>query len=389
MSIRLSIINAFAQESGFKKISQDEAIAIALENNPEIKNKKLQSASIQKYITWLPAIEKTEVNYWYGQLYSPERGSYVEVIQNFGNPFGYSAHKEYNSNKSDLIEKENEVLIQQIIQVVRNSYNRWIFAHHKFNLLEQQKKWYDDFLRVVELHFEQGAYDLLDKVKAETEFALVRNNYLKAQDEVLLSENELKMNLFIEGDLVPASEELMLYEIAKDNISGANSEIESMDQKVALNQAAMRMQKMKAFPDVTAGYFLQKIGSAGSFQGVMFGISLPLWYAPIKKNIEKAQLNEEIALNNYQKRVFEVEKEKEAIVIQMNRYFKQIQYYREYALRKAQLLLQTSQVRFRKEDIEYFDHLENLNLWLQIQLEYIDLVKKYNEKAIEMEYYVK
>ncbi len=389
ISIRLSLIALFAQDSGFQKISQDEAIVIAIENNPELKNKILQLTSIQKDITWFPAFEKTELNYRYGQLYSPERGSYFEVIQNFGNPFGYGARKEFNSNKLDLIEKEREVLIEQKIQGIRNSYNQWIFTHHKLNLLEQQKNWYDDFMRIVELHFEQGEFDLLDKVKAETEYALVRNNYLKAQDEVLLSENVLKMHLFIEGDLVPESEELMLYEIAKDTVSGINSEIESMDQYVALNQTNIRMQKMKAFPDITAGYFHQKIGSARGFQGVMVGISLPLWFAPIKRNVEKAQLNEEIALNNYQQRVFEVEKEKKAIIIQMNRYFKQIQYYREHALRKSQILLQTSQVRFEKEDIEYFEHLENLNLWLQIQLEYIDLVKKYNEKAIELEYYVK
>ena len=389
ISATLSLVQVFPQESGFQRISQDEAIAIALANNPGLKNKKLILKSMEKDLTRLPAFEKTELNYRYGQLYSPVKGSYIELIQNFGNPFSYNAQKEYRSYKQNLTEKEGEVLMQQIIQGVRNSYNQWIFTHHKLNLLEQQKKWYDDFLRIVQLHFEQGAYDLLDKVKAESQYALVRNNYLKAQDEVLLSENELKMNLFIEGDLVPVTEELILYEITRDTISGINSEIESMDQYVALNQASIRMQKMEAFPDITAGYFHQKIGSAAGFQGVMVGISLPLWFTPIKKNIEKAQLHAEIAANSYKKRVFESEKEREAIVIQLNHNFKQIQYYREHALRKAQLLVQTSEVRFKKEDIEYFEHLENLNLWLQIQLDYINLVKKYNEKAIELEYYVK
>lgn len=375
------------QSTGFTKINLEDAVNIALTNHPVIKNQRIKISIASLDAESLPDLGETEIFFGHGQLYSVDKGSYVEIVQNFGSLFHIGLKNQEHGLKRDLADQQLGILHNQLTVDVKRAYNYWIYTHHKLNLLEELKKVYDDFLQIVHLYFEQGSYDLLDKVKAESEFAYLRNSYLEAQDDVVLAEIELQKHLFIEGDLIPESEELGLYEIVKDTSSGIADEIEYLHNEAKLTRLDVKLKKSEAYPDFFAGYFHQKVGTSSGLQGVKIGLALPLWYFPVKKNIEQARLQQEIFVNNHALKKFRSEKEKEALVVEMNQLFKQLQYYKEHVLKQGDLLIQTSQVRFEKEDIDYVDHLGNIKAGIQFHLEYINIVKRYNEKAIELEYY--
>lgn len=375
-----------AQKTGYQVLSRSEAVQMALSNHPIIQNGELKKA-FKNTGKW-PKFGLTEINYRYGQLYSMTTGSYFEFIQHFGSPMQMMAEKQYQSKAQQASEIELAIAKKQIEREVKKGYNQWIYAHHQFNLLQQKKQWYDDFIRITDLHYKQGAFDLLMKTKADAKYALVRSNYLQAQDNILLAENQLKQILLLDGDIIPETEELTMYEITKDTASGIYHEINHLEQMMEVRDAEIALEKAEIYPDVTAGYFHQRLGSEG-FDGIHVGLALPLWFFSVKKNVNEARLSKELIVNKYEARLFQTEKEKVALRAKMNKYFKQIQYYKQYALKKADVLIQSSQLKFEKEDIEYFEHVENLSLGMEIKLDYLEIIKKYNEKAIELEYYVK
>lgn len=381
------VTNLHAQSSGFQKLSVEDAVNIALTNHPVLKNHRIQIAVASLEEESLPQIAKTEIMYGFGQLYSPEKGSSLEILQNFGSPFQAGLRKQEQRIKREIADQKLKIQLNQLNHDVKQAYNHWIYTHHKLNLLEDLKEVYENFLQIVRLHFEQGSYDLLDKVRAESEHAYLRNSYLEAQDDIVLAELELKKHLFIEGDLIPASEELVLYQIEKDTSSGMTDEIEYVRSEVHLNELNVKLTKAEAYPDFFAGYFYQSIGPSSGLQGMKIGLTLPLWYFPVKTNVQKARLKHEISLNNHELKKFQSEKEREALVVEIEQLFKQLQYFKQHVLKQADLLIHTSQIRFEKEDIDYAEHLENIKTGLQFKLEYIKIVEKYNEKAIELEYY--
>ena len=78
----------------------------------------------------------------------------------------------------------------------------------------------------------------------------------------------------------------------------------------------------------------------------------------------------------------------ENLKIQLDKYFIHISFYRENALHKADLLIQTANQQFQKKEIEYIAYFEALESALKIQLDYLEKVKLYNQTAIELESYI-
>ena len=77
----------------------------------------------------------------------------------------------------------------------------------------------------------------------------------------------------------------------------------------------------------------------------------------------------------------------EELELELNQYFKQLQYFSKVALVHADLILEISRIRFEKEDIDYAEYTSGIDEAFQIRLEYLMTLNKYNQTAIELEFY--
>jgi outer membrane protein TolC len=77
----------------------------------------------------------------------------------------------------------------------------------------------------------------------------------------------------------------------------------------------------------------------------------------------------------------------EELELELNQYFKQLQYFSKVALVHADLILEISRIRFEKEDIDYAEYTGNIDEAFRIRLEYLMTLNKYNQTAIELEFY--
>jgi hypothetical protein len=107
--------------------------------------------------------------------------------------------------------------------------------------------------------------------------------------------------------------------------------------------------------------------------------SLLIMYT-LKKNERSAS-----GLDSTQK--FIHERRKENMEYELNNYFKKLQYFNKVGLGQADQLLEINRAKFENEDIDYTEYTQKADEAFQIQLDYLETLNKYNQTAIQLEFY--
>ncbi len=386
----LSPLSVNAQnQPAFQKLTMQQAVENGLNNNPQLKNAELEIKFAKTEKGEIIDFSPTEFNYQYGEINSSIKDKYWDINQNVGSLITPIYKSKYVKNNIELQTLNYNLAKNRLSAEIKTAYNNWIYSHDRLNLLFEEKNIYSDFIRISELHYKLGETDLLAKTIAQTRFAEVNNKYLQAQEDLSIAENKLKQIIFIEGDLVPETEELVIYEISKnENPDSLNSTLNYYKKNIDVMVAKTQVEKSKFFPTLSAGYFNQEIDGNSGFTGWKAGLTFPLFFFNQNTQISKSKINQEIASNEFYHNQISIKKEIENLKIQLDKYFNQINYYKDNALKQADLLIKTANIKFEKEDIEYFEYLQSISTALEIKLNYIETIKSYNETAIQLEYYL-
>ncbi|HJX72160.1 MAG TPA: TolC family protein, partial [Bacteroidales bacterium] len=139
--------------------------------------------------------------------------------------------------------------------------------------------------------------------------------------------------------------------------------------------------------EISAGYFYQDVGEFKGLNGWQIGLAFPLWFLPGNSEIKQAKINRDMALNTFEHQKFIIEKDIENLLFDLNKYFKQIEFFKRYALVQADALIKTARIQFEKEEIEYPEFIQGISAGLNLKLEYFETINKYNQTAIQLEIY--
>jgi len=71
----------------------------------------------------------------------------------------------------------------------------------------------------------------------------------------------------------------------------------------------------------------------------------------------------------------------------LNVSFKKLRHFETFALETSGLMLDTAKTRLQKEEIDYCEFIELVDSAFAIKLEYLDTLDKYNQTAIQLEFY--
>ena len=116
-------------------------------------------------------------------------------------------------------------------------------------------------------------------------------------------------------------------------------------------------------------------------------MAFPLWFLPGNSEIKKAKAERDIALNTLEHQKFVIEKDIENLLYDLNKYFKQIEFFKKYALVQADELIKTASIQYDKEEIEYTEFINGISTGLNLKMEYLETINNYNQTAIQLEIY--
>ncbi len=390
--IIFSCHNLSAQQ-GFILLSAGQAVDSAIKNHQLYIISQLQLQQIKAQKGTAVNFEPLEVNYKRGQINSPAVDNYFEIYQDFGSPLEHYRRSCLIKQEANVAEHNSEIVRKNLIVNVKSIYYQWIYQHSKLLLARDKKDLYKDYLKISNLHYKTGNFDIIEKTQAETRFYKVEMEHQIALDELRVIENKLKGIASIEGDIYPENQQIAIYQMIAPPDSGkrfsASIITDYYQHKAKASDLAVKYEKAKYFPSVSAGYFHQEINNVKGFNGWQAGIVVPLWIFPVKSKVQQAKIQQQIdqAYYQYQQKTSEQTINKQ--VLELEKLYRRVAYYNKSGLQQSDVLIKTLKLKYEKEEIEYFEYIRGMEEALDIQLEYIEALNNYNQKAIDLEFYSK
>ena len=393
MLILATGFNSFAQEDNqaVQKINIQQAVELALENNPTIKNARLSVTSAQKQKQGILNFQPTEFSYQRGQINSALIDQSFEINQNFGSLLSHFQSGKLVKENIHLSEKELQLAQKNITAETKIAWYHWILLINQHKIKQKQVELYQEFVRIAQLKYELGESNLLEQTMAETEYASTKNELLKLTEQLIIAENNLKQIMHIEGNLLPENDSLAIYALP----AGTNPHerfsssilLDYYENLFRIENAKYNMERSRFFPELSAGYFNQQIDQVDGFTGWSIGLSMPIWFLPQNAQVQQAKIEAQKAQNTFNYQKFNLEKEIENLVLQLDQIQNDLLYYHESALKKAEILRRTARSKFEKEEINYMEFIQSIKTAQEINLGYLETLYRYNETAIKLEFY--
>lgn len=384
----LAVGGAQAQE--VKRLSLDEALALARENNQSLQASRANVLSQEQLVKTAYDLPKTEVSMGYGYLNGKGQKDISLNVSQALSPFTYGKkknilQKEYESAEIQLQGKTIAVEFE-----IKQTWENILYAQSKKKLLEQQFTLLKAFSKSAKLRYETGETTLMESNVAQAKEQEI--SVLLTQNNTFLQNEKSKIKTFLnlETDFELSERELIYDEHdpwADLNLEENNS-LQLANKEIERVEATRKLEKSLLLPDVTVGYAIESeagLRANGTNYGrelripsYTVGLSIPIFFGSQSKKIKamKYSLEQaELEKSYLHKQLSEsVQQQLEIINAQQS----VIDYYKESALLNASIIQDHANKSYNNGDISYVEYIQSMETALNIQINYLDAVLQYN-----------
>ncbi|MBI4946872.1 MAG: CusA/CzcA family heavy metal efflux RND transporter [Bacteroidetes bacterium] len=377
----------FAQEN--KPLTIDDCIKTALQNNPQIKSATLeveQQNVLKKTAFDLP---KTNVSVLNGQYNSEVKDTYIGVTQDIYFPTVYIQQNKMQKQNVLLSEKNLAVTQAELIRNVKSAYYQLSFGMEKLKLLSYQDSIYKKFSDVAELKYKTGETSYLEKLSAQSKYQEIQVYKKQAEADIIIYQQELQKLLNVQNEISIADNKLQKQTLSVNSDTTAikqNPLLAYYNQKILLAGSQLSLEKNKFLPDFSVGYFNQSLDNIKGFQGVQFGIGIPIFFWGQQGRVQSAKIQTQIAQSDYElaqnnlKTIFNQQLQ------EYQKYSDLLNYYESTGVKQADEILKASQLAYTKGEIGYVEYIQNLTQAISIKSEYLNSLNQFNQTVININY---
>lgn len=387
-----------------RAITLQEAMTMAIQNNSGVKaatynveyNKNLKGTATD--------IGKTNATLMYGQYNSFYKDNSITVSQTI--PFPTSMHRQaqYYSATTKSAEYSKRATENELLFNVKTAYYSLQYAKAKLEVLSKQDSIFVTFLKSAELRLRTGESNALEKATAESQLYEVRT--LKAQNDadILIFQNQLKTLLNTQEEVSSMGMVLdkKVLAITGDSATTANNPaLQYFQQQVKVAEAGKSLEQAKLMPDLTLGYFNQSLygtpnyrdasvvaNASNRFQGVIVGVSFPLWAKPQLARIKANEANKNAAQASFEHFQKNLQGQYEQAFQEYQKYKNSLDYYEKNALPTADIIVKNAMRNYQSGNIGYIEFSQGLSRALSIQTSYLAILSQYNQSIVNIEFII-
>lgn len=404
ISSLLLLVGLGANAQEVKRLSLNQALDIALENNQGIKAADLSVQSQKQMTKTSYDLAKTEVTTGFGYLNGKgQKDISVNVSQAFS-PFTYGKKKAVlNKNyETAILQQQGTVIATEY--AVKQAWENILFALSKDLLLQEQAVLLRDFSKSAKLRYDTGETTLM-----ESNVAIAKEqeiNVMITQNATVL-ENEkskIKALLNITYDFIPAETEL--YYDKHNPLStldlSQNNTLQLAAKQIESIEAERKLEKATLLPDITLAYNIeseagpvenngQLIGNYGKdlrIPSYSIGISIPLFFGSQSSKIKakKYEVQQVSMQKEYIHKQLEETVQQQLDIIKAQE--KVIDYYLDNALKNAAIIKDHARKQYNNGDISYVEYIQSTETAFTIQNNYLEAVLQYNLSHNTLHYLV-
>lgn len=388
-----------AQNNG----SLDEWIAKGLKNNNSVLAADAEVKSSQYLKKTSTEIAKTNVSLTYGQYNSyANKDNNLTLSQSLPFPTTFAAKSKLAGSVIESNVLKKKLTEAEVVYQIKQVYYQWLNLNQRKELLLRRDSVYKALAKASALRYKTGETNLLEKSSTEARSKEVENQLNQMENDKLALAGRLKALLtspvttFDEADLKEAVLSLQV----DSSLAAKNPFVIYMKQQINIAENQKKVDKNALMPDITLGYFNQTLygvpygndataplaNYGNRFQGFSAGISIPLWFAPQSAKVKAAEYSKQNAELQYKQAQNNAVAEIEAAYTEYLKTQKSLQYYKSSGLPNAELITKQSTIAFQKGEINYAQHVLNLQQADEIKQNYLQTLLEYNQSVIALEF---
>lgn len=386
-----------------RSITVDEAVRMALEQNPGLKAATLETSAAEYQKRTSVDIPKTQMLWMNGQYNSINKDNNVTLTQSLPFPTVFTSQSKLGEQRIESSRFREAAARNELIYQLKLVHQTLQYLYARERLLNSQDSLFAELVRTTSLQFSTGEGTFLQKTAAETRYNDVRNQLRQNASDQLTYNAQLKVLLNSREDIWLAREPFIPLSttLLEDSSQVADNPQLALQRSLRMvAQQEKRVESNRALPDLTFGYFNQSLigiqpqldgtdryfSSSDRFSGFMVGVAIPIWFIPATARVKAAGARSEATRYQTEYLEHQLHGEWEKAVQQFEKHRHSLEYFRGSALPNADLLLRHSVVALRAGEISQADYRLNVQQALSIQESYIQTVLSYNQSIHTLEF---
>jgi len=369
-------------------LTLSDALELAFENNKELAAYRSMMDESDALIKTAFAIDKTQLYYNYDENNIAENNYPIGVIggeQRFDFPTLYFAQRNANRITSQMAKDEMEKKKRLLTKNVSKSYYTLVYLQNKQKLYELVDSIYSRFSDAAKMSYEAGNVAYLEMLNAQSKQNQAHILMNQVQHEMDIAMAGLSALIYFDSLFVIPVEPLTELIIKPENAEsdpGYQYLLHNMQQK----EAAIKVEKNKLLPDVTLGYFngTNRYSGAANYQGFEVGVGIPLFFSEQRAKakagrfaMEAADYLKEDYLRQYQDKVGEM-------MTNLKKYREGIRYFERSGKHLSEEMIRAAKLSYEAGEIDFFRWVQSIDTAVEIELNYLDNLFKYNNIVLEI-----
>ena len=364
-----------------KILQLQTVIDSSLVNNPSV---KAANAAVQQQ----QHLVKSAIN-----LPSPEillqnpTGNFYTIgaQQSFDFPTVYSSQKKVQKENVKLAEIAKTRSSADLKYQISILYSELRFEQQSLQLLQQQDSIYSVIATNADRSFKAGTIDYIQSSFAKLQAGQVKTNLFVAQANYNSILQSIKTISGIKADFLADTNEMETL-LKTDATIDQNTNLLFAKQEIIISEKRLKLERQKLLPGFNIG-FINAGEKDTPFKNQLFaGLRIPLWFWQYKGNINAAKSQIEVSKFNSQNEILKTTVELQSAQSKNAAYKKALDFYKSDASKLASSLIDASNRFYKSGNYSVTEYLRNLNDAANIQKNYLELQKNYNQTIIYIQY---
>ncbi|MBC6990515.1 CusA/CzcA family heavy metal efflux RND transporter [Hymenobacter sp. BT491] len=370
-------------------LTLQQALQTGLKQNLSLQSAALQVEQQRALTRTGYDLPRTVLDYQRGQISGPIVDQSFNVIQQASLPGVYAAQRRLLESQTLTAEQRARVQRRELALSIRSSYYQLLLTHRRAALLRRQDSLYRRAARAARIRYQVGETNRLEQVSAEARARELQNRLASTATDLIVQRQQLGVLLGVGPNAHIDTTESFVAPLAAADTAALSPETNPtlglLRQQATVSRQQTRVEQLRRLPDVRLGYFNQSINKTNGYQVAQAGLSVPLLGGAQRARVAAARLGEQLADNELAYATTQLTGQLGALRQHLRRARASLDYYEQYGLPQAQLILTTAEKSFRAGDIDYVTYVVNTEPAWQIQQAYLDQVRQYNDFILSLQ----
>lgn len=372
------------------KLTVEQTLALAIENNSALKASNLQLDESETLIGSAFNFDKTSVYYHYDEnnlAINSKPLNVFGVSQEFKFPTVYFADKKVNKAKFNLQKADYNIKFLEVKKAVYANYYQLSYANNKAETYKYLDSLYTNFAKNAERRFELGETNYLEMLTAKSKQKQLQTLYHQALQEVVFSKEKLKAIVQVDTLFIVEAplDKLELQDISTQNNMG----LQYFENSKLYHQAMYQKEKQTLLPDINVEYFQGTNSTLGAnLIGYQLGLKIPILFSGNASKIKASKIAQDIVVEQQHDYQTKLNAEYQSLLATLQHYDEAINYYQTQGKKLSEEILKTANRTFKEGEIDFFQYIQSIETAKEIELSYLDNLNAYNQTIIKINHLI-